>query len=68
MKKTIENIAVIGTGVIGAGWIIRFLFNQKKVCIYDPQLTQRKFLQKEIKRVIPILKKIYKKISIYQNN
>ena len=61
MKKTIENIAVIGTGVIGAGWIIRFLFNQKKVCIYDPQLTQRKFLQKEIKRVKPILKKIYKK-------
>ena len=68
MKKTIENIAVIGTGVIGAGWIIRFLFNQKKVCIYDPQLTQRKFLQKEIKRVKPILKKIYKKILIYQNN
>ena len=31
MKQPIENIAVIGTGVIGAGWIIRFLFNQKKI-------------------------------------
>ena len=42
MKGPIENIAVIGTGVIGAGWIIRFLFNQKKICVYDPQLKQKK--------------------------
>ena len=61
MKKSIENIAVIGTGVIGAGWIIRFLFNQKKICVYDPQLKQRIFLEKEIKRVKLILNKIYKK-------
>ena len=43
MKHSIENIAVIGTGVIGAGWIIRFLFNQKIICVYDPQLKQKKF-------------------------
>ena len=61
MKQPIENIAVIGTGVIGAGWIIRFLFNQKKICVYDPQLKQKKFLESEIKRAKPILKKIYKK-------
>ena len=61
MKQPIENIAVIGTGVIGAGWIIRFLFNQKKICVYDPQLKQKKFLENEIKRAKPILKKIYKK-------
>ena len=61
MKDSIENIAVIGTGVIGAGWIIRFLFNQKKVFIFDPNLKQKKFLKKEIKRVKPILSKIYKK-------
>lgn len=24
-----DTIAVIGTGVIGTGWIIRFLFNKK---------------------------------------
>ena len=31
MKSSIEKVAVIGTGVIGTGWIIRFLFNKKKI-------------------------------------
>ena len=61
MKQSIENIAVVGTGVIGTGWIIRFLFNKKKVFVFDPQLKQKKFLINEIKRVKPILNKIYKK-------
>jgi len=65
VKKSIEKVAVIGTGVIGAGWIIRFLFNQKKIYIYDPQKNQRKFLLDEIKRVEPILTRIYnKKINL----
>lgn len=61
MKQSIENIAVVGTGVIGTGWIIRFLFNKKKVFVFDPQLKQKKFLVNEIKRVKPILNKFYKK-------
>tara|TARA_B100001173_G_scaffold168789_1_gene145868 strand:- start:564 stop:1499 length:936 start_codon:yes stop_codon:yes gene_type:complete len=61
VKQSIENIAVVGTGVIGTGWIIRFLFNKKKVLVFDPQLKQKKFLINEIKRVKPILNKIYKK-------
>ena len=61
MKQSIENIAVVGTGVIGTGWIIRFLFNKKKILVFDPQLKQKKFLINEIKRVKPILNKIYKK-------
>ena len=44
MKQPIENIAVIGTGVIGAGWIIRFLFNKKKICVDGQQIKQKKFL------------------------
>ena len=65
MKSSIEKVAVIGTGVIGTGWIIRFLFNKKKINIYDPNLKQKEFLIKEIKRVKPILKKFYKnKIDI----
>ncbi|MBT4951597.1 MAG: L-carnitine dehydrogenase [Pelagibacteraceae bacterium] len=65
MASSIEKIAVIGTGVIGAGWIIRFLFNKKKIKIYDPNIKQKKFLLNEIKRVNPILKKFYKnKIDI----
>jgi carnitine 3-dehydrogenase len=58
---SIKNVAVIGAGVIGTGWIIRFLFNQKKVNVYDPQIKQKKNLLNEIKRVEPLLSKIYKK-------
>ena len=61
MKSSINNIAVIGIGVIGTGWIIRFLYNQKKIKVYDPNIEQKKNLLKEIKRVEPTLKKIYKK-------
>ena len=58
MKQSTENIAVVGTGVIGTGWILRFLFNKKKVFVFDPQLKQKKFLVNEIKRVKPILNKL----------
>ena len=61
MKSSFNNIAVIGTGVIGSGWIIRFLFNKKKVYVYDPNKKQIDFLLSEIKRVKRILAKIYKK-------
>jgi len=61
VKSSIDNIAVVGIGVIGTGWIIRFLYNQKKFKVYDPNLDQKKNLLKEIKRVEPTLRKIYKK-------
>jgi len=61
VTPSIKNVAVIGAGVIGTGWIIRFLFNQKKVNVYDPQIKQKKNLLNEIKRVEPLLSKIYKK-------
>ena len=38
----INKIAVIGTGVIGAGWIIRFLAHDKKVIAYDKDLKLKK--------------------------
>ena len=56
MKSSIDNIAVIGIGVIGTGWIIRFLYNQKKIKVYDPNIEQKKNLLKEIKRVEPTIK------------
>jgi carnitine 3-dehydrogenase len=61
VTPSIKNVAVIGAGVIGTGWIIRFLFNQKIVNVYDPQIKQKKNLLNEIKRVEPLLSKIYKK-------
>ena len=59
MQNTINNIAVVGTGVIGSGWIIRFLANKKKVFVYDPSLKQKKFVLNEIKRTNKIINKYY---------
>ena len=61
MQSSINKIAVVGTGVIGTGWIIRFLFNKKKINIYDPSDKQKKFLLAELKRTNSLLKKFYKK-------
>ena len=37
-----KKIAVIGTGVIGSGWIIRFLAHNKKVIAYDKDIKFKK--------------------------
>ena len=50
MKSSIDNIAVIGIGVIGTGWIIRFLYNQKKIKVYDPNIEQKKKFIKRDKK------------------
>ena len=35
MPSNLKKVAVIGTGVIGAGWIVRCLAHNKKVIAYD---------------------------------
>ena len=57
----IKNISVIGTGVIGTGWILRFLASNKKVIAFDKNKSQINYLKKEIKRTKSILEKLYKK-------
>ena len=65
MRNSLDTIAVIGTGVIGTGWIIRFLFNKKKVKVFDPSKKQKKFLLNEIKRTSKTLERFYaKKINL----
>ena len=49
----IKKVAVIGTGVIGAGWIIRFLAHNKIVHAYDKDIKLKKSLITEIKRTWP---------------
>ena len=61
MQSSIKKIAVVGTGVIGTGWILRFLFNKKQIKIFDPSDKQKKFLLDELKRTKPLLIKFYKK-------
>jgi len=68
MPSKINNIAVIGTGVIGAGWIIRMLAHNKKVVAFDLNVNQKKTLIKEIKRSLPFVKKLFKKKIINLKN
>ena len=61
MPSKITKVAVIGTGVIGAGWIIRILAHNKKVIAFDKDLKQEKSLIKEIRRAWPFAKKLFNK-------
>lgn len=63
----IKNISVIGTGVIGTGWILRFLASNKKVIAFDKNKSQINYLKKEIKRTKSIIKKLYKKNINFNN-
>ncbi len=64
----IKKIAVIGTGVIGAGWIIRFLAHDKKVIAYDKDLSLKKKIIAEIKRTWPCVKKLFNKKKLKLKN
>ena len=68
MPSRINKIAVIGTGVIGAGWIIRMLAHNKKVIAYDLNIKQKAILVKEIKRSLPFVKKLFNKKLINLEN
>ena len=68
MPSKINKIAVIGTGVIGTGWIIRMLTHNKKVTAFDLNLKQKTILIKEIKRSLPFVKKLFKKKIINLKN
>ena len=60
MSTAIKRIAVIGAGVIGTGWSLRFLAHNKDVYVFDPSISQIKFLKKEYERTKLLLKKFYK--------
>ena len=61
MSNSITKVAVIGTGVIGVGWIIRALAHNKNVVAYDEDLKLEKKLVAEIKRTWPYVKKLFNK-------
>ena len=68
MPSKINKIAVIGTGVIGAGWIIRMLAHNKKVTAFDLNIKQKAILIREIKRSLPFVKKLFRKKTINLKN
>ena len=64
----IKKIAVIGTGVIGTGWIIRCLAHNKKVIAFDKDLKLEKKLIIEIRRAWPFIKKLFNKKKLNLKN
>ena len=68
MPNKIGKVAVIGAGVIGAGWIIRCLAHNKKVIAFDKDFKLEKKLIAEIKRTWPFVKKLFNKKKINLKN
>ena len=66
--SSIKKVAVIGTGVIGAGWIIRCLAHNKIVYAFDKDPKLKNSLIKEIKRTWPFVKKLFKKNKLNLKN
>ena len=64
----IQKIAIIGTGVIGAGWIIRCLAHNKIVYAFDRDIKLKENLISEIKRTWPYVKKLFKKKKLNLKN
>ena len=66
--SNIKKVAVIGTGVIGTGWIIRCLAHNKLVYAFDKDLKLKKNLISEIKRAWPYVKKLFNKKKLNLRN
>ena len=61
----IKTVGIVGTGVIGTGWIIRNLAHNKIVHAYDQNKNLKSYVLKEIRRTSKSIKKLFgKKISI----
>ena len=64
----INKIAVIGAGVIGSGWVVRFLAHNKKVIVYDTDQKLKKKVILEVKRAWPFVKKLFNKNKLNLKN
>tara|TARA_S200000501_G_scaffold220956_1_gene207318 strand:+ start:3815 stop:4756 length:942 start_codon:yes stop_codon:yes gene_type:complete len=63
----IKIIGIIGTGVIGTGWIIRNLAHNKIVHAYDKNKNFKKEVLKEIKRTSKNVENLFKKKILIKN-
>ena len=66
--SSIKKVAIIGTGVIGTGWIIRCLAHNKIVYAFDKDINLKKNLILEIKRTWPFVKKLFNKKKLNLKN
>ena len=63
----IKTVGIVGTGVIGTGWIIRNLAHNKIVHAYDQNKNLKKYVLKEIKRTSKSIKKLFGKKILIKN-
>ena len=63
----IKTIGIIGTGVIGTGWIIRNLAHNKIVHAYDKNKNFKKEVLKEINRTSKNVENLFKKKILIKN-
>ena len=66
--SNIKKVAVIGTGVIGTGWMIRCLAHNKIVNAFDKDLKLKTSLITEIKRTWPYVRKLFNKKNLNLKN
>ena len=66
--QNIKKVAIIGTGVIGVGWIIRCLAHNKIVYAFDKDPKLKTSLVTEIKRSWPYVKKLFNKKNLNLKN
>ena len=63
----IKTVGLVGTGVIGTGWIIRNLAHNKIVHAYDQNKNLKSYVLKEIKRTSKSIKKLFGKKILIKN-
>ncbi len=63
----IKTVGIVGTGVIGTGWIIRNLAHNKIVHAYDRNKNLKSYVLKEIKRTSKSIKKLFGKKILIKN-
>ena len=63
----IKTVGIVGTGVIGTGWIIRNLAHNKIVHAYDQNKNLKSYVLKEIRRTSKSVKKLFGKKILIKN-
>ena len=61
-----NKVAIIGAGVIGSGWILRFLLNGWDVHVYDLDLSVKKDISELYSDTKPLISSIYKNTNNYE--
>ena len=65
--SNIKTVGIVGTGVIGTGWIIRNLAHNKIVHAYDQNKNLKSYVLKEIRRTSKSIKKLFGKKILIKN-